>query len=416
VDDFDHHSKEFSERWRDIYREARAACPVLHSDLYEGYDVLLRHADVQAAFRDQKSFASERILDDDGVEMEGGVGIPENPFRVGFLEMDPPMSISLRREVNPWLNPRTIDAGRDRIAEVASWAFDRVIGRGSCDLITDLASPFQCMVILDLLGIPLDRWKTYKDAVDKIVGQEAGSLEGIQWILGDLFDEVERQKAEGGEGLVAELSVAVIDGEPIEDDLTAELILMLLLGGMDTTIATIGHAMLHLDAHHDDRRRLIEDPSLVPSFLEEVLRYYVPATGMARTVRQPVTIAGRDYVRGDRVLCAIASANLDEEAFPDAATFDLARSPNPHMSFGTGTHRCIGADIARANAEFFLRQVLTRMPEFEVDRAAVRRCESIPLANGYTSIPFRFPPGDQARIEEAAFPTFTAPRILPVRD
>ena len=112
----------------------------------------------------------------------------------------------------------------------------------------------------------------------------------------------------------------------------------------------------------------------------------------------------------------IASANLDEEAFPDAATFDLTRSPNPHMSFGTGTHRCIGADLARANAEFFIRQVLTRMPDFEVDRDAVRPCESIPLANGYTSIPIRFAAGEQLRIDDDAFPTFTAPRILPVKD
>lgn len=415
MNEFDHHSKEFSEQWRTIFAGARAQCPLLHSDLYGGFDVLLRHADVVTAFRNHKDFASERLRDDDDIEMDGGVGIPENPFRVGFLEMDPPDSIELRRIVNPWLSPRTIEAGRPRIAEAARWAFDRVVDRGECDLVTDLASPFQCMVILDLLGIPLERWKAYKDVVDKAVGQEDGSLEGIQWILGDLFDEVERQKAEGGEGLIADLAVAEFHGEPIEDDLSAELVLMLLLGGMDTTIATISHAMLHLHRHHDDRQRLIDDLDLLPGFIEEVLRYYVPATGMARTVRNPVSIAGCTYERGDRVICSIASANLDEEAFPDAATFDLTRSPNPHMSFGTGTHRCIGADIARANAEFFLRQVLTMLPDFEIVEDHVRPCESIPLANGYTSIPMRFTPGRRSSLDDDSFPTFTAPRILPVR-
>ena len=416
MDDFDHHTKEFSENWRTIYADARTKCPVLHSDLYGGFDVLLRHADVVSAFRNHKDFASERLRDDDDIEMDGGVGIPENPFRVGFLEMDPPDSIELRRIVNPWLSPKTIEAGRPRIAEAAQWAFNRVVDRGACDLVTDLASPFQCMVILDLLGIPLERWKAYKDVVDKAVGQEEGSLEGIQWILGDLFDEVERQKTEGGEGLIAELAVAEFQGEPIDDDLTTELALMLLLGGMDTTIATIGHAMLHLHRNHDDRQRLIDQPDLIPGFVEEVLRYYVPAVGMARTVRNPVSIAGRDYERGDRVICSIASANLDEDAFPDASMFDIERSPNPHMSFGTGTHRCIGADIARANAEYFLRRVLALMPDFEVIEEQVQRCESIPLANGYVSMPMRFTPRQRVSLDDDAYPNFTAARILPVRD
>src|ERR1700737_447578 len=221
MDEFDHHSAEFSRRWRDIYGAARASgWPVLHSDLYGGFDVLLRHPEVVTAFRNHKDFASVRLLDDDDIEMDGGVGIPENPFRVGFLEMDPPDSINLRRLVNPWLNLRAIDAGRGRIAEAAAWAFARVIDRGACDLITDLASPFQCMVILDLLGIPLDRWKAYKDVVDKAVGQEDGALEGIQWILGDLFDEVERQKVDGGEGLVADLPGGGFRGGRVENGFT----------------------------------------------------------------------------------------------------------------------------------------------------------------------------------------------------
>src|SRR5205085_12109528 len=157
------------------------------------------------------------------------------------------------------------------------------------------------------------------------------------------------QKKNGGDGLIAKLAVAEIDGVPLEDDLTTELTLMLLLGGMDTTIATIGHAIRHLDEHPDDRRRLMEDPALMPTAVEEVLRYYSPATAMARTVRKPVTIAGKDYGRGDRVLCAIASANQDEDAFPNAGVMDIARTPNPHLTFGTGTHRCIGMDLARAN-------------------------------------------------------------------
>jgi cytochrome P450 len=412
--DFDHHSAEFARNWRDIYRGARSACPVLHSDLYDGYDVLLKHADVKEAFRDYESFASERLTDDEGVPLDGGVGIPEHPFRIGFLEMDPPDSLSLRRVANPWFSPRTVAAGRPRIQEAVTWAVDQVIEQGECDLISDLANPFQCVVLLDILGIPLDRWKAYKEVIDKEVAQEGDALEGIQWILGDLFDEVEHQRQHGGEGLIAQLVTADVDGSAIDDDLTTELTLMLLLGGMDTTIATIGHAMRHLDQHPDDRRRLIDDPSLMHTAVEEVLRYYSPATAMARTVRQPVTIAGNQYQRGDRVLCAIASANQDEDAFPNADVMDIARSPNPHLTFGTGTHRCIGMDLARTNTELFLNEVLRRMPDFTVDHDRVRAHDSIPHANGFQSMPIRYSKGERSRADDGAFPVFSAPRILPV--
>lgn len=412
--EFDHHSPEFAQSWREIYRTARATCPVVHSDLYDGYDVLIKHADVKEAFRDYESFASDRLRDDDDVEMDGGVGIPEHPFRIGFLEMDPPDSLSLRRIVNPWFSPRTIAAARPRIDEAVMWAVDQVIERGECDLITDLASPFQCMVVLDLLGIPLDRWKAYKEVIDKEVAQEDDAIEGIQWILGDLFDEVVQQRENGGEGLIAQLAVAEVDGVPIEDDLTAELVLMLLLGGMDTTIATIGHAISHLDAHRDDRQRLMDDPSIMATAVEEILRFYSPATAMARTVRKPVTIAGKQYERGDRVLCAIASANQDEDAFPDPHVMDITRTPNPHLTFGTGTHRCIGMDLARVNTELFLNAVLARMGDYEVLGDEVCIHDSIPHANGFTSMPMRFTKGERSRPSDGAFPTFSAPRILPV--
>jgi cytochrome P450 len=189
---------------------------------------------------------------------------------------------------------------------------------------------------------------------------------------------------------------------------------MLLLGGMDTTIATIGHAMRHLDENPDDRRRLIDEPSLMPTAVEEVLRYYSPATGMARTVRKPVTIAGKQYQRGDRILCAIASANQDEDAFPEADVMDIARSPNPHLTFGTGTHRCIGMDLARVNTELFLSEVLRRMPDYTVDHDRVRIHDSIPHANGFQSMPIRYSKGERSRAGDGAFPVFSAPRILPV--
>jgi cytochrome P450 len=412
LDDFDHHSLAFATGFRDVLRHARAGCPVIHSEHHGGYYVLTRFEDVQRAFRDHRTFASERLVDADGIEQDGGVGVPGNPFRTGFLEMDPPVSINLRRLVNPWLSPAAIEAGRDRLQEAVTWAFDQVIERGECDLVTDVANPFQCMAILDLLGIPLDRWKTYKELIDKTLALEEGALEGIQWILGDIYDEVVRQKAVGGPGLIADLCRAEVDGEPIEDDLTTELVLMLLLGGFDTTVATIAHSVRHLGTHPEDRQRLLDEPELLPTAIEELLRYYVPAPGMARTVKAPVVLSGQPLHRGDRVMCSIASANFDEAVFDRPDVVDLTRQPNPHLAFGTGTHRCIGADLARHNTELFLRELLARVPEYTVE--SVVTPVSIPLTNGLHHLVIRFEPGERRRIGDGAFPTFSAARIRPV--
>jgi cytochrome P450 len=412
VDDFDHHSPEFAEGWRDIYRDARTRCPVIHSENHGGYYVLTRYEDVQVAMRDHKVFASARPVDEDGYEQEGGVAVPGNPFRTGFLEMDPPMSIALRRLINPWFNPKTVEAGRPRVRQIVNWAIDRVIERGSCDIVEDLASPVPSILILDILGIPLERWQPYGEALHHAVAKEDGSMEGIQWILGDIYDEVERQKGTAGDdaGLLATLTRTTLDGEPLDDDMVTELVLMILLGGMDTSIATLCHAMRYLGEERKDRQRLIEDPTLIPGAVEEMFRYYSPAPGMARTVLQPVTLRDHDFGPGDRVICSLSSANFDEDVFTAPDRVDIERDPNPHITFGTGTHRCIGADLARVDAETFLGEILRRMPDYELD--GVEPYRSIPLVNGYAHLPARYPAGAQEG-DGGELPALTAPRIQP---
>ncbi len=411
LEDFDHHSEAFARGFRQILREARVTCPVVRSEHHGGYYVLTRYEDVQRAFRDHKAFASQRPVDAEGNELDGGVAIPGNPFRTGFLEMDPPRSIELRRLVNPWFSPRAVEAGRERVQQALTWAFDRVIERGECDVVSDLANPFQCIVMLDLLGIPLERWKAYKEIVDRMLALQPTAMDGLTWLLGDIFDEVTRQKAEGGKGIIAELCRARIDDEPLDDDLTTELVLMLVLGGFDTTIATIAHAVLHLGTHPDDRRRLMDDPSLIPLAVDEVLRYYSPAPGMARTVKEPVTLSGHTFQPGDRVMCSIASANFDEAIFADPEDLDIGRADNPHLAFGTGTHRCIGADLARNNAQMFLAELLARMPAYTVDPEHVVRPSSIPLTNGLHRLVIRYAPGERQLAGDGTYPHLTAPRI-----
>jgi cytochrome P450 len=413
VQTFDHTTAHHASHWREILSEARATCPVVHSPKHGGYYVLTRYADVMAALRDHKHFSSERSWDDRGNNVMQGVAIPPQPIRVGFLEMDPPESLTYRRLMNRWFTRGAIERGRGRIAEAATWAVDRVIDRGECDIIDDLASPFQCMVILDLLGVPLDRGSTYKAIADRLTAQEPDALTDIEWMRADLKREFQRQKADGGGGgLIADLATTAVDGAPLDDDMAAELLLMLLLGGEGTTIATIANLLLHLARNPDDKARLTADLTLLPRAVDEMMRYYAPSPGLARTVLDEVTVGGHTFQAGDRVLLSFASANYDEDVFTDPDRVDITREHNPHLSFGAGAHRCIGSLLAKANAETFLAEILTRVPEFTIDRAKVRPYEHAALSNGFFSVPIQYAPVP-APCSVGDFPAFTAPRIAP---
>ncbi|MGW2938786.1 cytochrome P450 [Streptomyces sp. NPDC055722] len=426
---FDHHSRDYADNWQDVYRHAReSACPVIHSPNYGGYDVLTTHAAVLAAATDHRRLSSERSWAADGTDLNCGVSIPPRPVRLGFLEMDPPESLKYRRQLNKWFTRGAIQRGRDRIGEIATWAVDRVIEAGQCDLVVDLVSPFQRAVLLDLLGLPLETWLSYRQEVseDEAKAAESGSAEepiGIrkqreraalfEWLRTHLIGEIAKQREEGGPGVLADLARAEIDGELISLEMATELAVMLVGGGDETTIATICSAILHLAQHPEDRELLTRDSSRIPTAVDEILRYYPATFTTARNVREPVSFSGRDFSPGDRILLAIASANFDGEVFDDPETVDLSRQANTHLTFGVGAHRCIGALLARANIECFLGEFLQRIPDFEIDRGSViRGYEDIARINGYYSIPMTYSPGD-VKGSGAPFPTLSAGRISP---
>jgi cytochrome P450 len=426
---FDHHSHDYGDSWREVYRLARESqCPVIHSANYGGYDVLTRHADVLGAATDYRRLSSERSLAPDGTDLGRGVSIPPRPVRLGFLEMDPPESLKYRRRLNKWFTRAAIERGRDRIGEIATWAVDRVIEAGQCDLVTDLASPFQRAVLLDMLGLPLETWLSFRQEASEVevkAGESSTADEPIgirrQRERAALFGrlhahlaaEIARQREEGGPGLLADLARAEIDGELISLEMATELAVMLVGGGDETTIATICSAILHLDQHPADRESLIDDPSRIPAAVDEILRYYPATLTTARNVQEPVSFSGQEFGPGDRLLLAFASANFDGEVFDDPETVDLRRQPNPHLTFGVGPHRCIGALLARANIECFLNEFLHRFQGFAIDRTrVVRGYEDIARINGYYRVPVTYPAG-AVKGSGTAFPVLAADRIWP---
>ncbi|HVA09671.1 MAG TPA: cytochrome P450 [Acidimicrobiales bacterium] len=407
---FDHNSSAFANGWRSQLAAIRAKHGLTRSDAHGGFVVLGRRGDVQRALRDQKTFVSTRWFDPEaspGGRTEGGVTIPPNPARMGMMEMEPPESVFYRRLLNPWFTRGAIQSYRPRIREIVSWCIDGVIGMGKCDVVDDLANPIPALVSLDFLGLPLDRWERYAAFVHAAGYRRPGSGKGIRWVLDDLRDTVETGTFHKG---------GVIDALKAElpDDMVIELSYMLLNGGMDTTTSMIAGMTAYLQSAPAGRQRLSEDPSRLPAAVQELVRWCAPSTGVARTVVQEVEIAGETVHPGERVLLALGSANLDEEAFSNAEQVQLDRSPNPHLSFGTGAHKCIGADLSTAELEVYLEEVLRRLPDLDVDLDRSPRYPVMPLVNGFITMPATFTPGRVESVIRRRVPELRNPRLQPV--
>jgi cytochrome P450 len=407
----DHHSAEFAHDHAALYREARESCPLLRSDAHGGFAIVTRYADIRAVLRDAQGFSSGRFPLDDG-RLGGGVAIPPNGMRIGMIEMDPPEATALRALLGPWFALAAVEAASGRIAQISAWLVDSLIGRGECDVVHDLARPMPALLILDVLGLPLAQWRSYGKVLHDAVAKASGSMEGLRWLVSDLR-RIVAERSFDPDGLIAALCGSELEGSALGADLVCELAMMLLFGGTDTTIAAIGHAMRHLSAHAEERRRLIESPERIGGFVEEVLRFYSPSTGVARTVTAPAEVAGAYFAPGDRLLCAINSGSRDEAVFVGGEAFDMDRPKRPHLAFGWGIHACLGQNLARADLRIFLTEILRRMPDFEIDPDRVEPYSSVPLVSGYAAMPMRFTPGRPAR-PAGEWPELTAQRLRPV--
>lgn len=396
MEDFDHHSTEFAKHWREQYAELRAKCPIVRTDSNDGFYIATTYGAVRQILHDPEHFACGRNLDlGTGEPIPGGVTIPTNAFRMGMMEMDPPRSQDLRRILNSRFTAKAVKTYQPRLEQLVSWCLDRIIEKGSLDFVDDIANPLPALITMDYIGLPLHKWELYATTLHKAAYRERGSGRAVTALLDDLRQVVrDRVDNPRDNGDIVELIVnAEFAGERVSEDLAVELIFMLLNGGIDTTTALIANTFLYLDSHPQQRARLAEDPDRIPAAVNELIRYTSPSTGVARTVKESVTVEGVDLHAGDRVLLALGSANADESQFEDSAELHLERQPNRHLAFGSGIHRCIGAFIAPAEMIVLIREVLRRMPDVTIDRDKVVAYPTIPLVNGYIAMPARFTPG-----------------------
>ncbi|BCZ22055.1 cytochrome P450 [Mycobacterium senriense] len=394
---FDHHSEDFAQNWREIYASMRNECPVAHSDQHGGFYVLTRYDDAKRVLRESDTFVCGRDLTFGDTVVKGGVTVPTNPVRMGMMEMDPPQSQAYRQVLAPWLSRKAVERYRPRMQEIVSWIVDRVIEAGQIDFVDDIANPLPAMVSLDYFGLSLEKWSDYATILHKAVYREPGSARDLAGLLDDLRATVKARRATAhtpATNLTEALLNAEVEGVPIDDETVTEMVFMLLNGGVDTSTALIASMFLYLDEHPDERARLQADPGLIPAAIDEMLRYFTPGPGVARTVARPVDINGQHLEPGDRVWLALGSANADPATFtdPERINFDRDRG-STHLAFGFGMHRCLGAFLAPVEIAILLEEVLRRLPDYRIDRERVRHYPTIPLVNGYLAMPATFTPG-----------------------
>jgi cytochrome P450 len=361
-----------------------------------GFWAVTRYADVKRVGRDAATFSSiPTIMITD---LAGAMHLDDHLM---MLTSDPPYHTLLRKHVSPDFIPRAARALAPRIAQLASTIVDGVIERGECDLVEDLAGLMPSYVIAEMLGIPhedgcaLYRLTETIHAAPESQAPGAGMqavLEMFNYAHGVWTDKL----ANPGDDLASQLVHGEVDGHKL-DEIDFNLFFLLLVdAGGDTTRNLVAGGMLALFEHAGQRNRLAADiDGLMGPAIEEMLRWVSPVIYMRRTATADTEIAGQPIAAGQKVVMYYGSANRDGAAFDNPDQFDVARHPNDHVAFGGGgPHFCLGAHIARYEIAAMLRELLTRLPDMELDGPV----EWLPsnFISGPKHVPVRFSKGTRA--------------------
>lgn len=372
------------------YARLRAEAPVYHNPERDFW-ALSRHADVLAAFRDPVRFSNT-----EGVSLEREQ-VREARVVMSFLGMDPPEHTRVRALVNRGFSPRRVTALEPSIRALATRYIDAFVDAGECEFIDAFAGRLPMDVISEMLGVPDADRDGLRGWADLVLHREPGNpnvpaagMEAAANILKYFSEFVPERRANPHDDLTDALIAAEIDGDRLADpDIVAFLFLMIIAGN-ETTTKLLANALHWICRHPDQRALLNADPALIPNWGEETLRYDPSSQLIARTTREEVEIAGAKIPSGARVALLIGSANRDERAWTDPDRYDIRRDTRNSLSFGQGTHFCLGASLARLETRVSLEEILRRIPQFEVRAEDAERFHSSNV-RGFAKLPIEFP-------------------------
>jgi cytochrome P450 len=387
--EFDPFSYEVHEDPYPFYRRLRDEAPAYWNERLEFW-ALSRHADVLAAFKEPLRFSSAS-----GVSLERSS--QGDPSAVAFfIAMDPPKHDKYRNLVSKAFTPRRVAEMEETIRAITGRHVDRFIAARRCDFIQDFAAKLPMDVVSEMLGVPPEDRDTLRDWADLVLHREEGVTEvppaGIAAsanLLTYFAKLVAGRRRQPGDDLTSALIAAELDGERLGDREVMAFLFLMIIAGNETTTKLLGNAVYWLWRNPEQRALVRRDPELVPRWAEETLRYDPSSQALARTLTEDVTLHGRTMRKGQKVLLLIGAANRDERVFHDPDRYDLLRDHSESLSFGKGTHFCLGASLARLEARVGLEAVLRRFPDYEIDASRLVRVHSTNV-RGFSSIPITF--------------------------
>jgi len=364
-----------------VYERLRDDHPILWNPATSQW-LISRHDDVNRSLRDRRL---GRTYLHQATHAEMGRPDPpawHAPFHelndAGMLDLEPPDHTRLRRLVLKAFTPRTVEAMRQGIQAIVDGLLDAVAGAGEIDLIADYVEPLPVTVIAELLGIPeadrhhLRPWSRDICLMYELDPPETSARKAVQASIefGDyLRGLLAERRDRPGDDLISALAAVVDDGDTLTEQELIATCVLLLNAGHEASVNGAGNGWWTLFRHPDALERMRAEPALLPTAIEELLRFDTPLSLFERWVLSPVEIDGVTLDRGDEVAMLFGSANRDSRAFERADDLDLARDPNPYLSFGAGIHYCLGAPLAKLELGIAFETLLRRAPRLELVEA-----------------------------------------------
>lgn len=357
---------------------------VFYSPAYEGFWVITRFADMREVLQRPDLFSSDPV------------GIPGAPGYGGLkllpIGVDPPEHTKYRALINPAFSPRRIRDMEAMIRRTTVGFIDRIVDRGECDFIAEYARPLPTTIFAGLLGLPAEESDLFGSWINTLLhtsnkGEDIVARQRVGGEIGDYLQElIAERRRRRADDLISDLIDAEVDGEHLSQHEVLRICFLLFMAGLDTVTAAHGFFFRFLAGHREHRARITEDPGIIASAVEELLRAHSFVSD-ARTVVEDMTFAGVKMRAGDRVLLPTCSAGRDPRAFPDPLTVDFDRRPNAHLAFATGPHRCAGAHLARLELYVTLEEWHRRIPHYSIapDVPIIAHCgntaglENLPL-------------------------------------
>jgi cytochrome P450 len=371
--DFDFLAPELVENPYPMWDTLRSKCPIAHTDRFMGVYLPTRYADVRAIALDTEHFSSRRTI-----LREGRPPVPPAPP----ITSDPPAHQAQRNVLLPFFTPEVIAGYEPRTRAMCRELIERFAGKNDCDAAADYAQEIPTRVTAYMLGISEEAGDLFRkwihDFFEIGMTDQETLLRTVTEVRTFFAEEIRKRRAAPTEDLISHLLDARIDGQPLSDDHVSGTLRLLLFAGIDTTWSAIGSCLWHLATHAENRKRLVAEPHLIPTAVEEFLRAYAPAT-VTREVVKETQISGCRFKEGEMVLLAFPAANRDPERFPDAGRVVVDRTPNPHVAFGVGIHRCLGARLATMEMTVALQEWLRRIPEFTLAPGAIVQWSNGPV-------------------------------------